>query len=86
MNVRFVTTHPEGWAVKAPNASRATGIHRTQREAEIEAKRIVKNLGGREVRIQDVIANGATQIRWRRATILSHHVIRSTTKLTGSVQ
>ena len=52
MNVRFVTTHPEGWAVKAPNASRATGIHRTQREAEIEAKRIVKNLGDGEVRIQ----------------------------------
>lgn len=52
MNVRFVTTHPEGWAVKAPNASRATGIHRTQREAEIEAKRIVKNLGDGEIRIQ----------------------------------
>lgn len=52
MNVRFVTTHPEGWAVKAPNASRATSVHRTQREAEIEAKRIVKNLGGGEVRIQ----------------------------------
>lgn len=52
MNVRFVTTHPEGWAVKAPNASRATSVHRTQREAEIEAKRIVSNLGGGEVRIQ----------------------------------
>jgi len=49
---RFVTKHPDGWAVKGPGAKRASSIHQTQKEAEKEAKRIVSNLGGGEVRIQ----------------------------------
>lgn len=51
---RYVTKHPKGWAVKAANASRASSVHRTQREAEVKAKSIVKNHGGGEVRIQGV--------------------------------
>ena len=52
MSDRYVTRHPNGWAVKAPNAKRPSSVHNTQREAESEAKRIVGNLGGGEVRIQ----------------------------------
>jgi len=51
-NNRFVVKHPDGWAVKAPGADRASSLHRTQREAELAAKRIVQNAGGGEVRIQ----------------------------------
>lgn len=51
-NERFVTKHPDGWAVKAPRSQRSSSIHRTQREAEQRAKEIVGNLGGGEVRIQ----------------------------------
>jgi hypothetical protein len=49
---RYVTRHPDGWAVKAPGADRASSVHSTQREAEIRAKEIVSGLGGGEVRIQ----------------------------------
>lgn len=52
-NDRFVTKHPDGWAVKASGADRASGIYDTQKEAEARAKEIVGNLGGGEVRIQD---------------------------------
>lgn len=51
-NDRYVTKHPDGWAVKGPNADRASGVYDTQREAEQVAKSIVSNLGGGEVRIQ----------------------------------
>jgi hypothetical protein len=51
-NQRFVVRHPDGWAVKKPNAKRASSVHSTQADAEIEAKRVVGNLGGGEVRIQ----------------------------------
>lgn len=51
-NDRYVVKHPEGWAVKKPHAERASSVHGTQREAELEAKRVVSNLGGGEVRIQ----------------------------------
>ena len=47
MTVRYVTKHPEGWAVKAPDASRANSVS----AKPVGAKRIVNNLGGREVRI-----------------------------------
>lgn len=50
---RYVTRHDNGWAVKGPGASRASSIHRTQKEAESRAKEIVSNLGGGEVRIQN---------------------------------
>ena len=56
---RYVVKHPAGWAVRAPNSKRVSSIHPTQREAEIAAKQIVSNLGGGEVRIQDVKG------RWR---------------------
>jgi hypothetical protein len=51
-NDRYVTKHPEGWAVKAGGADRASSVHRTQGEAEARAKEIVSGLGGGEVRIQ----------------------------------
>lgn len=49
---RFVVKHDDGWAVKRPNAERASAVFDTQREAEQRAKEIVGNLGGGEVRIQ----------------------------------
>lgn len=49
---RYVSKHPQGWAVRAANESRASSIHRTQREAEAKARSIVRSLGGGEVRIQ----------------------------------
>jgi hypothetical protein len=58
-NDRYVVKHSDGWAVKAPHASRASIVTRTQLEAELRAKEIVGNLGGGEVRIQDVRG------RWR---------------------
>lgn len=51
-NDRYVVKHPDGWAVKAGGADRASSIHGTQREAEAAAKKVVQNLGGGEVRIQ----------------------------------
>ncbi|MEX1180755.1 MAG: DUF2188 domain-containing protein [Cucumibacter sp.] len=51
-NNRFVVQHPEGWAVKAGGADRASGVFPTQAEAEAAAKQTVANLGGGEVRIQ----------------------------------
>ncbi|TIT75154.1 MAG: DUF2188 domain-containing protein [Mesorhizobium sp.] len=51
-NDRYVTKHPEGWAVRAGGADRASSVHRTQAEAEARAKEIVSGLGGGEVRIQ----------------------------------
>lgn len=51
-NDRFVTRHPEGWAVRGPGAERASSVHQTQQEAERRAKEIVEGLGGGEVRIQ----------------------------------
>ncbi len=50
---RYVTKHSSGWAVKSPGSSRASSVHRTQKEAETRAKEIVGNLGGGEVRIQN---------------------------------
>lgn len=49
---RFVVKHENGWAVKKPHASRASGVFDTQAEAERSAKRIVGERGGGEVRIQ----------------------------------
>lgn len=48
---RYVTKHPDGWAVKAPNAGHASSVHTMQRAAEKAAKQTVRNLGGGEVRI-----------------------------------
>ncbi|WP_370307602.1 DUF2188 domain-containing protein [Sinimarinibacterium flocculans] len=51
-NDRFVTKHPDGWAVRAPGGARPSAVRSTQQEAEQRAKEIVRNLGGGEVRIQ----------------------------------
>lgn len=51
-NDRYVTKHDDGWAVKKPNAERASNVYSTQKQAETRAKEIVSNLGGGEVRIQ----------------------------------
>jgi hypothetical protein len=51
-NDRYVVKHPDGWAVKAGGADRASSVHKTQHEAEQAAKEIVHNAGGGEVRIQ----------------------------------
>ena len=51
-NDRYVVKHPRGWAVKAPGAQRASAVRATQDAAEGEAKRIVGNQGGGEVRVQ----------------------------------
>lgn len=58
-NDRYVVRHPQGWAVKAPGAERASSVHETQKAAEQAAKQTVRNNGGGEVRIQGV--NG----KWR---------------------
>jgi len=58
-NDRYVTRHPDGWAVKAPGSEKASSVHKTQSEAESRAKEIVGNLGGGEVRIQN------RQGKWR---------------------
>jgi len=45
-----VTKHLSGgWQYKRENAQRATGITRTQKEAELAAKKILRNQGGGEV-------------------------------------
>lgn len=49
---RYVVKHPNGWAVKAADAKRASAVTATQAEAEAKAKAIVRNAGGGEVRIQ----------------------------------
>jgi hypothetical protein len=58
-NDRYVVRHPQGWAVKAPGAERASSVHETQKAAEQAAKQTVRKNGGGEVRIQGV--NG----KWR---------------------
>ena len=58
-NDRYVVRHPQGWAVKAPGAERASSVHETQKAAEQAAKQMVRRNGGGEVRIQGV--NG----KWR---------------------
>lgn len=40
---QHVTPHPDGWAVKAAGTSRATSVHRTQRQAIEKAKKIAIN-------------------------------------------
>ncbi len=52
-NDRYVTKHPDGWAVKKGGSQRASAVYDTQHEAEQRAKEIVSNLGGGEVRIQN---------------------------------
>lgn len=48
---RYVVKRGDGWAVKAPGASRASAVAPTQKQAEARAKEIVRKQGGGEVRI-----------------------------------
>lgn len=49
-NDRYVVRHPDGWGVKGPNAERASSVHDTQADAQRQAKKVVENPGGGEVR------------------------------------
>ena len=47
---RTVSKRPDGtWANKRNDSSKASSVHRTQKEAEQVAKRMSKNQGGGEV-------------------------------------
>ena len=46
-NDRYMVNHSNGWAVVKPNAERAGSVQGTQREAEKQAKEIVRDLGKR---------------------------------------
>ena len=49
---RHVVRQDDGrWAVKAPNAKKASSVSQTQREAIAKARETVKDKGGGEVRI-----------------------------------
>lgn len=49
---RHVVRQEDGrWAVKAPNAKKASSVSQTQREAIAKAREVVRNQGGGEVRI-----------------------------------
>lgn len=64
-NDRFVTRHPEGWAVRPAGANRASSVRQTQRAAEWQAKETVRNLGRSEVRIQ------GRDGRWRDSDLVA---------------
>jgi hypothetical protein len=51
-NDRYVVKHGKQWAVKKSGATRSSGVFDLQSDAAYEARRIVGNLGGGEVRIQ----------------------------------
>lgn len=51
-NYNVVKNPNGGWDIKRDNAERASLHTKTQREAEINAKRFSANTGGGEVRIQ----------------------------------
>ncbi len=50
-NYHVVKNRNGGWDTKRDKASRASSHADTQREAEVEAKRLAGNSGGGEVRI-----------------------------------
>lgn len=58
-NDRFVVNHPNGWAVMAGGARKASSVHETQAQAIDAARMAVISRGGGEVRIQS--RNG----KWR---------------------
>ena len=51
----FVLKHAkhDGWVAKRRGASRASGVYKTQRAAEMAAKAFCARSGGGEVRIKD---------------------------------
>jgi hypothetical protein len=66
-NKRTVTPHKDGWSIEKPGATRASSVHRTQKEAVDAARDSLKKAGGGElaikgkdgaVRAQDTVAPG----------------------------
>lgn len=61
---QHVVPHKGGWAVKGAGASRATGVHSTQKEAIQQAGEIARNQGsellihGRDGQIRDRDSHG----------------------------
>lgn len=51
-NYNVVKNPNGGWDAKKDNAKRSSYHAKTQRDAEVEAKRLSRNSGGGEVRIQ----------------------------------
>jgi hypothetical protein len=50
---RTVSQRPDGtWANKRDGAKRAATLHRTQKEAAKEAARMLKNVGGGELKVK----------------------------------
>ena len=58
-NQRHVVHHDDGWAVKAPNADRASAVLPTQQDAIDRARDILRNDGGGELIIHGL--NGSIQ-------------------------
>lgn len=52
-NQRHVVMHPDGWAVKAPGAQRASVVATTQHQAINAARAILNNSGGGELLIRN---------------------------------
>jgi len=52
MSDRYVVRHENGWAVRNPGGGRASSVHDTQAQAIDRARKIIRNDGGGELRIQ----------------------------------
>ena len=66
---RTVFRRPDGtWANKRNDASRASSVHGTQKEAQDAARQMLKNQGGESWRPRASTARSATRTRWLRAT------------------
>lgn len=53
-NARTVSKRPSGeWANKKDGAERAASLHKTQKAAETEARKMLKNSGGGELKTKD---------------------------------
>ena len=61
---QHVVPHPEGWAVKSEGASRASSVHRTQREAIERGRDVAQNhsselfIHGKDGRIRERDSHG----------------------------
>ncbi len=76
-NDRYVVRDTVGWAVKKPGAARASGVYRTQAEAENAAREIVRRNGGGEVRIH------GRDGRWRDSFTLGRSSFAQITAVEG---
>lgn len=61
---QHVVPHPEGWAVKSEGASRASSVHRTQKEAIERGRDVARNqsselfIHGKDGRIRERDSHG----------------------------